>query len=292
MRTLALVLALSSLQPSVQPSGTALQPSAGAGWRTAPPGDWRVLFDGRSLDGWVVKLAKHELGDNYADTFRVENGVIRVAYDKYGDFGDRFGHLFYEQKLSHYVLSLEYRFFGEQAKGGPGYARLNSGVMIHSQAPETILKDQDWPISVEAQFLAGGRTTMNVCTPGTEIFMHGAMVKAHCTNSASKTFADDAWVKVEVEVLGSANVRHHIGDAMVLEYQKPMIGGGVANRFDPAVKKDGTLLEDGYIGLQAESQPVEFRHIRLLNLSGCMDPASPAYRPYFVHRDDSRCTGR
>jgi hypothetical protein len=138
-------------------------------WRSAPAADWQVIFNGRNLDGWVVKLAHHDLGDNYADTFRVDNGVIRVMYDKYGEFGSRFGHLFYKQRLSHYVLALEYRFFGEQVKGGPAYARLNSGVMVHSQAPETILKNQDWPISIEAQFLAGGRTTMNVCTPGTEI---------------------------------------------------------------------------------------------------------------------------
>jgi hypothetical protein len=258
-------------------------------WRSAPAADWQVIFNGRNLDGWVVKLAHHELGDNYADTFRVDDGVIRVMYDKYGDFGARFGHLFYEKKLSHYVLALEYRFIGKQVKGGPDYARLNSGVMVHSQAPQTILKDQDWPISVEAQFLAGGRTTMNVCTPGTEIFMKGEMVKVHCTNSTSRIYGDDEWVAVQVEVLGSARVRHTIDGQTVLQYEKPMIGGGVANGFDPAVKKDGTVLEDGYIGLQAESQPVEFRNIRLLNLSGCMNPASPASRAYFARRDDSRC---
>ena len=262
---------------------------ATADWRTAPASDWQELFNGHNLDGWVVKLAHHEVGDNYADTFRVENGLIRVMYDKYSEFGARFGHLFYKQRLSHYVVSVEYRFFGEQMKGGPSYARLNSGLMIHSQAPETILKDQDWPISVEAQFLAGNRTTMNVCTPGTEIFMHGEMVKAHCTNSTSKIYPDDAWVKVEVEVLGAEHVRHIIDGQTVLEYEKPMIGGGVATGYDPAVKKDGTILEDGYIALQAESQPVEFRNVRLLNLSGCMDPKSPAYRAYYVHRDDSRC---
>ena len=281
MRTLITILTLSTL-PFVAPTD----------WRTAPAGDWQAIFNGRNLDGWVVKLAHHEVGDNYADTFRVENGVIRVMYDQYGDFGARFGHLFYKQKLSHYVLALEYRFFGEQAKGGPGYAKLNSGVMVHSQAPETILKDQDWPISVEAQFLAGGRTTMNVCTPGTEIFMRGAMVKAHCTNSTSRIYGNDEWVAVEVEVLGAERVRHIIDGQTVLQYETPMIGGEVANGFDPAIKKDGTRLEDGYIGLQAESQPVEFRNIRLLNLSGCMNPASPAYRPYFVHRDDARCTNR
>ena len=281
MRTFMTLLTLSVL-PLVGPTD----------WRTAPAADWQTIFNGRNLDGWVVKLAHHEVGDNYADTFRVENGTIRVMYDKYGDFGARFGHLFYKQKLSHYVLALEYRFVGEQVKGGPSYARLNSGVMVHSQAPETILKDQDWPISVEAQFLAGGRTTMNVCTPGTEIFMKGEMVKAHCTNSTSRVYGNDDWVAVEVEVLGSERVRHIIDGQTVLQYEKPTIGGGVANGFDPAIKKDGTVLEDGYFALQAESQPVEFRNIRLLNLSGCMTPASPAYRTYFAHRDDARCTPR
>ena len=262
---------------------------APADWRTAAASDWQTIFDGRTLDGWVVKLAHHELGDNYADTFRVENGAIRVMYDKYDDFGTRFGHLFYKRRLSHYVLALEYRFFGEQVKGGPGYAKLNSGVMVHSQAPETILKEQDWPISVEAQFLAGNRTTMNVCTPGTEIMMNGAMVKAHCTNSTSRPYGDEGWIAVEVEVLGNDRVRHLIGGQTVLQYEHPSIGGGVANGFDPAIKKDGTPLADGYIGLQAESQPVEFRNIRLLDLTGCMDTSSPAYRAWRVKRDDSRC---
>lgn len=264
--------------------------AAGADWQSAPATDWISLFNGRNLDGWVVKFAGHEVGDNYGETFRVENGLIRVMYDRYPDgFGARFGHLFWNQKVSHYVLSVEYRFFGEQIKGGPSYAKLNSGVMVHSQAPGTILKNQDWPISVEAQFLAGGRTTMNVCTPGTEIHMNGSMVKAHCTNSTSKVFQNDEWVKVEVEVLGGERVRHWIDGQKVLEYEKPMIGGGVANGYDPAIKQDGKVLTEGYIGLQAESQPVEFRNVRLLELSGCMAKGSPAYREYFVHRDDSKC---
>jgi len=177
-------------------------------------------------------------------------------------------------------------------KDGPGYARLNSGVMIHSQAPETILKDQDWPISVEAQFLSNdgklARPTMNVYTPGTEIFMKGARVKAHCTNSSSRIFRGPDWVKVEVEVLGAEKVRHRVEGEVVLEYETPRIGGGVANRFDPAVKVDGTVLSEGYIGLQSESHPVEFRNVRLLELKGCMDPKAGNYKSYFVARDDSR----
>ena len=272
----------------------AAQPAPPASWRDVPASEWRTLFNGRDLSGWTVKLAHHEPGDNHAETFRVEDGAIAVRYDKYGeDFGARFGHLFFDEPFSHYVLALEYRIRGPQQKGGPSYAKLNSGVMIHSQAPRTILKDQDWPISVEAQFLAGNQTTMNVCTPGTDIFMNGALVKAHCTNSSSRRYVEDgAWVSVQVEVLGHERVRHFIDGQLVLEYEKPTIGGGVATGFDPRLKVDGTPLSSGYIGLQAESQPVEFRNIRLLNLSGCMDRTSPAYRAYYVHREDARCAAR
>jgi len=283
MTLLAMLLTLLSTQAPAT--------SAPAAWTDVPETEWRTLFNGRDLDGWVVKLAHHEVGDNYAETFRVENGAIAVRYDKYGDdFGARFGHLFYKEPFSYYVLALEYRLRGTQQRGGPSYARLNSGVMVHSQAPQSIRKDQDWPISVEAQFLAGNQTTMNVCTPGTDIFMQGAMVKAHCINSSSRRYVeDDAWVSVQVEVLGNQRVRHYIDRRLVLEYETPRIGGGVANGFDPALKVDGTPLASGYIGLQAESQPVEFRNIRLLSLSGCGDPTSAAYRPYYVHRDDARC---
>lgn len=253
------------------------------------PGNWEKIFNGKTLEGWVAKLAHHEVGDNYAQTFRVKDGAIQVNYDEYEDFGERFGHLFYRKKLTHFRLRLEYRFFGEQMKGGPSYAKLNSWVMFHSQAPETILKDQNWPVSVEAQFLAGGRTTMNVCTPGTEIHMNGEMVKAHCTNSKSKVFGNGDWVKVELEVLGSGKVRHFVEGELVLEYERPMVGGGVAAGFDPKYKVDGMLLEGGYIGLQAESQPVEFRNVELLNLSGCRDRKAKNYRSYVVAEEKGAC---
>jgi len=260
---------------------------------TADSKDWIELFNGRNLDGWVVKVAGHELGDNYADTFRVRDGAIVVSYDKYGDFGARFSHLFYKQKFSHYRLAMEYRIVGEQLKGAPGYARLNSGVMVHSQAPETILKNQDWPISVEAQFLSNEgdmkRPTMNVCTPGTDIYMKGEKVKAHCTNSTSEIYRGAGWVAVEVEVLGSKRVRHFVEGKQVLQYEDPQIGGAVANGFDPAIKVDGKLLSEGYIGLQSESHPVEFRKIRLLQLKGCMNPKALNYKAHYVEPDEAAC---
>lgn len=256
--------------------------------------DWVPIFNGKNLDGWTAKIAHHEVGDNFGDTFRVENGILKVSYDKYPEFGTRFGHLFWKDKLSHYIVRAEYRFVGQQMKDGPSYALLNSGIMIHSQAPQTILKEQDWPISIEAQLIGnpatGSRPTLNVCTPGTEIFQKGEMVKAHCTNSTSKAYHNDEWVAVEVEVHGAESVRHIIDGKVVLEYEKPMIGGGVANGYDPAIKKDGTVLTEGYLALQSESQPVEFRKVELLNLSGCMDSKAKNFKSYYVNRNDKSCT--
>ena len=232
--------------------------------------DWIQLFNGKNLDGWVMKFTGYPLGENFRNTFRVENGLLKVSYDQWPDFNGQFGHIFYRTKFSHYVVAVEYRFVGEQAKGAPAWALRNSGVMLHCQAPETMGKDQDFPISIEAQFLGGAptgdRPTANVCTPGTEIFRNGEMVKTHCLNSSSQTYRGDQWVRVEVEVLGSERVRHIIDGKTVLEYGQVQIGGGSVRNFDPAVKKDGAPLAEGYIALQAESHPVEFRKVELLNL--------------------------
>ena len=45
--------------------------------------DWIQLFNGRDLDGWTPKFAKHDLGENFNDTFRVEDGLLKVRYDKW-----------------------------------------------------------------------------------------------------------------------------------------------------------------------------------------------------------------
>jgi len=255
--------------------------------------EWIQLFNGRNLDGWIPKVRGYPLGENYADTFRVENGVLKVSYDKYPDFENKFGHLFYKQKFGYYILAAEYRFVGDQVPGGPTWAVRNNGFMLHSQAPETMGLNQDFPISIEVQLLGGAptgdRSTVNVCTPGTEIFQKGAMVRGHCTNSSSPTYRGDQWVGIEIEVRGSEHIKHTVEGQTVLEYDLPQIGGGSVSNFDPAVKKDGTLLSEGYITIQGESHPTEFRKIELLNLSGCMDPKASNYKSYYVHRDDQQC---
>jgi hypothetical protein len=258
--------------------------------------EWIQLFNGRDLTGWTPKLTHHELGDNYGNTFRVEDGLLKVRYDRYKDgFKTRFGHLFYARPYSFYRLRIEYRFVGEQAPQGPGaWANRNSGIMIHSQPPQTMTKEQDFPISIEAQLLGGlsdgkARPTANMCSPGTEVVYRGSIYPQHCLESASKTYDGDQWVRMELLVLGAGQITHYVNGEKVLEYSMPQIGGGVVANFDPKAKRDGELLSGGYIVLQSESGPLDVRKIELLDLTGCIDSKNSNYRSYFVRSDPTRC---
>lgn len=231
---------------------------------------WIPLFNGQNLDGWTPKIRGYELGDNFGNTFRVEDGVLKVAYDAYDTFDERFGHLFYKQPYSHYRLRVEYRFVGEQVPGGPGWAIRNSGIMIHGESPASMEKDQDFPVSIEIQLLGGNgrdpRTTANLCTPGTNVVMGGQLITRHCTNSSSATYHGEQWVTVEVEVRGNEIIRHIIDGKTVLEYQQPQLDPRDEHARSLAVGGD-LMLHGGTISLQSESHPVEFRKVELLPLS-------------------------
>jgi hypothetical protein len=233
--------------------------------------EWMSLFNGKNLAGWQPKISGYEFGANFRNTFRVADGILKVCYDEYDKFDGEFGHLFYKDKFSHYRLRLEYRFVGEQLPGGPDWGYRNSGIMLHCQRPGSIRKDQDFPVCIEAQLLGGDgeneRSTGNVCTPGTNIVMDGMLVTEHCINSSSETYHGDQWVTAEVEVHGNDVVRHIINGRVVLEYERPQLD----LRDEDAVKlseasNSELMLSEGYISVQAESHPVEFRNIKILLL--------------------------
>jgi Domain of Unknown Function (DUF1080) len=256
--------------------------------------DWQTLFNSRDLKNWTVKIFHHEVGDNYGNTFRVEDGIMKVRYDQYDSFNNRYGHLYYDTPFSYYHLVVEYRFVGEWRKDAPSYTIKNSGVMFHSQDPRTMPKEQDWPISVEMQFLAGlgdgkPRPTGNMCSPGTDVVFKGQIDPRHCIESTSKTYEGEQWVRAELIVLGDSLITHIINGDTVLQYSKPQIGGGVANGFDPKIKQDGKLLSTGFIAMQSEGQPIDFRKVEILNLEGCMNPKSKYYRRYFVKDNVAKC---
>jgi hypothetical protein len=231
--------------------------------------NWIQLFNGKDLTGWDIKIKGSPLNENYKNTFRVEDGVMVVRYIEYEKFNAEYGHIFYKDPFSYYKLRIEYRFVGEQVPGGQGWAFRNSGVMLHSQSAASMLLNQDFPVSIEAQFLGGDgiseRTTGNVCTPGTHIVINDQLITQHCISSTSKTYHGDVWVHAEFVVLGDSIIHHIIEGDTVITYSKPQVGG--TNKPADYPVPDGTLLKEGYICLQAESHPVEFRKVEVLRLS-------------------------
>ncbi len=231
-----------------------------------PKDEWIPLFNGKNLDGWIPKIAGYEVNENFGNTFRVEDGLLKVRYDQYDKFDGRFGHLFYHKPFSHYILRVEYRFVGEQPEKSPPWAIRNSGVMIHGQTPESMRKNQSFPVSIEVQFLGGTgkgeRPTANVCSPGTHIVMDGELVTRHCNNSKSKTYHGDQWVTVEIEVRGNEVIRHIIDGETVLEYSQPQLDESDADA--KSLIKDGQkMLSSGTISLQSESHPIDFRKVEI-----------------------------
>ena len=270
--------------------------------------DWKPLFNGKDLSGWEIKIADRPLNENYLNTFQVEEGMLRVVYDEYQEFDDKYGHMYYEQPYSYYKLRFDYRFVGEQTPGGEDWNVRNSGIMVHSQSAASNTFEQHFPVSIEVQLLGGlsdgkERPTANLCSPGTAVERFGEMDYSHCINSSSRTYDGDQWVSVEVVVMGEEYIAHLIENDTVLKYEHPQIGGafiskssngtdwesmGVTNK-EEWIAKEGILLKEGYIAVQAESHPIDFKNIELLNLCGCTDPKAVNYKSYFVKSDAKAC---
>lgn len=278
--------------------------------RAAQREEWQSLFNGKDLSGWDIKITGYPLGENWGNTFRVEDGMIRIAYDQYKQFDGRFGHMYYKQPFSHYKLRFEYRFVGNQTPGGASWNVRNSGVMFHSQSAASVGLKQDFPVSLEVQTLGGlnngkpgrrtARPTANLCSPGTLVRQKGQINPLHCIESSSKTYDGDQWVAIEVLVLGDSLIEHHMEGRTVLAYERPVTDSvfiSSQNNYEQAGVPDPTYwrtranqpLKEGYIALQAESHPIDFRNIQVLNLKGCMDRRAKNYKSYYVEADNSTC---
>ncbi|MEZ6091861.1 MAG: DUF1080 domain-containing protein [Pirellulaceae bacterium] len=243
-----------------------------------PKGKWIALFNGKDMTGWTPKIKGYDLGDNFGNTFRVEDGLLKVGYEAYDKFDKRYGHLFYERPFSNYRFRVEYRFVGDQCNGGEGWATRNSGVMVHGESPESMSKDQDFPASIEVQLLGGNgkdaRPTANLCTPGTNVVKEGKLFLPHCTNSSSKTYHGDQWVTVEIEVRGNQRIKHLVDGDVVLEYTQPQLDDRDGHARELIAKQGDKMLSGGSISLQSESHPIEFRKVEIMLL----DDAAPTER--------------
>ena len=269
--------------------------------------EWVSLFNGKDLNGWNIKIANHSLNDNFNNTFQVQDSMIRVVYDEYEDFDDKYGHMYYKTPYSYYKLRFDYRFLEEQTSGGENWNVRNSGVMIHSQSAKSNALEQHFPVSLEIQLLGGlnkgVRTTANLCTPGTAVYFNGKLDYTHCITSESKTYNGDQWVHIEAIILGNESILHIIENDTVLKYTRPEIDSsflskdykgkdwdnfGVTNK-EIWLDKAGKPIGEGYIALQAESHPIDFKNIELLDLCGCMDKKAKNYKSYFIKNNSMKC---
>jgi Domain of Unknown Function (DUF1080) len=267
--------------------------------------DWQNLFNGKDLSDWDIKISGHEVNDNYKNTFVVQDKMLRVSYTAYKTFDDKYGHLYYKTPYSHYILDYKYRFTGSQTPGGATWNVRNSGVMFHSQSAQSLSFDQDFPVSLEMQLLGGlgkgPRHTGNLCTPGTHVYMQNKVRMEHCIDSDSKTYDGDQWLQARLVVLGDSVIHQIIEGDTVLTYQKPKIGEGNNPSFNWKqwglseeaasfwTTQNGKALTEGYISLQAESHPIDFKDIKLLNLKGCLDKKAKNYRNYYTEMDKTAC---
>jgi enterochelin esterase family protein len=245
-----------------------IYPSASEKIEGEVEGLWIKIFNGKDLNGWIPKVTGYKTGENPLNGIHVENGILKFDYSNFDKFDGRFSHLFYKEKLSSYILRVEYRFVGEMLPDAPSYCYRNSGVMIHSQSAESMDIKQNWPVSLEAQLLGSTSTrnqkTANICTPGTTVSYKGSQSSQHCINSTSKNYYDGEWVTLDIIVHGGKDIYHVIEGDTVLAYSNPLVGGYLLPEGYPI--PEGTLLEEGYIALQGEGQPIEFRKVDIMIL--------------------------
>jgi hypothetical protein len=252
--TAGLALALTACQDNTAKTTTAGTSSSSE--------EWIPLFNGKNLDGWTPKFAGHPVGKNLHNIFRVEDGLLKVSYDDAEKFKGDFGHLFYKTPYSHYRIRCTFRFTGEQLEGGPEWAYRNNGLMLHSQAPETMPLDLKFPASIEVQFKGNnpekgpkynGKTMAALFTPGTIAFVDGKEVGS--SQTSSEVFEGTEWCTVEVEVRGQEEMIHYVNGKEVLRTSNFQLD-------------NGTPLGSGYIAIQAETHPTEIKSLEIMPLEG------------------------
>lgn len=243
-----------------------------------PQGKWISLFNGRNLDGWTAKIAGHDVGENFRNTFRVENGLLKLSYRDYDAFNDQFGSLFYNTPLSHYWLRAEYRFVGSKAAGAPRWTYKNSGIQLHSQSPASMRKEQQFPVSIEFDIVGGwflgSRPTGDVCRNGTQLRIGGELLAGQCSKLSDITIRDDRWVTLLAEVQGGTRVRQIVDGSLVVDYKEITLDAGNADAARLIAAGAGRALTSGYVSLQSNGYPVEFRRIEVLPLDAALGSAS------------------
>jgi len=215
-----------------------------------------------------MKIKGHALGENFANTFRVEDGILSIRYDGYGDdFMDRFGGLYYDKPLTEYRLRAEYRFVGDTAPGAPEWGYRDSGVQYHSQSPTSVKLDQPFPVCLEYNLHGGNGTDDRpvgaICANGMKIEVNGQQNESYCTPPVvQKTFHGDQWVVLEIDVRKD-KITHYVNGAEILSFSNPTFNAE-HDHGKMFIKNGATTVSSGYVSLQSNSHPIDFKSIELM----------------------------
>jgi hypothetical protein len=228
---------------------------------------WVSIFNGKNLEGWTVKIAGYKAGENFGNTFRVKDGILSIRYDQYDSFRNTFGALYFDKKLTNYRLKVEYRFVGETTAGAPVWGFRDSGIQYHGQDALSVGVDQSFPVCLEYNLHGGNgkdeRPVGEICTPGTVVEINGKPNASFCTPPVVKrTFHGDQWVTAEIDVQGN-KIRHFVNGEEILAFEDP--------RYNPKheigqtlIKGNQAAIKSGYVSLQSNSHPIDFRKIELM----------------------------
>jgi len=230
-------------------------------------GKWVSLFNGKNLKNWKPKIVGHPLGENFGNTFRVENKILSTRYNQYDSFNSRFGSLFYDKKFTNYRLKVEYRFVGNLTPGAPVWGFRDGGIQYQCQPPASMGLSQQFPVCLEYNLLGGKETgerpTGEICASGMYVEMNGKRNTSYCTPpTVKRTLKGDQWVTAEIEVR-DGKITHYVNGEEVLQFDNP--------RFDSThaegkkyIIGDKDMVRDGYISLQSNSHPMDFRKVEIM----------------------------
>lgn len=228
---------------------------------------WKTLFNGIDLKEWQIKIAGYALGENFGNTFRIENGILQTRYNAYDSFRNRFGALYYKKKFTNYRLRVEYRFTGELTPGAPTWGFRDGGIQYHCQSPGSLQLNQQFPVCLEYNLHGGNgkdeRPIGEICASGTYVSINGNRNASYCTPATVKrTFHGDQWVTLEIDVRDD-KIKHFVNGEEILQFENP--------RYNPDHTIGKTFIingddkvKEGYISLQSNSHPMDFRKIEIM----------------------------
>ncbi len=230
--------------------------------------NWVAVFNGKDLSGFTMKIKGYPLGENFGNTFRVEDRILKIRYDGYGDdLNGRFGTLYIDRPLANYRLRVTYRFVGETAPGAPDWGYRDSGIQFHGQPPATQKIDQPFPMCLEYNFHGGNgsddRPTGAACGYGISFEVDGTPNTENCVPAKTPvTLHGDEWVVAELDV-NQGIITHFVNGQEIMRYTNPKYKGSheTAKEF---IFGGETSVKEGYVSFQANSHPMDIKRIELL----------------------------